>query len=52
MDLNDLYHRRGVSLLRARHAACEKSRDAHAALARAYAARIHEARNLSAGLAA
>ena len=52
MDLNYLYHRRGVSLLMARNAACEKSRDVHAALARAYAARIGDARRLCGGLAA
>ena len=37
MDLNYLYHRRGVSLLRAEHAACAGSRAAHRGLAAAYA---------------
>lgn len=40
MDLNDLYHRHGVSLLRARHAACTRSRDAHRTMAASYARRI------------
>jgi hypothetical protein len=42
MDLNHLYHRRGVSLLMAANAACEPSRDAHRALALGYARRIAE----------
>jgi hypothetical protein len=42
MDLNYLYHRRGVSLAMAAHAACEPSRDAHRTLAAAYASRIAE----------
>ena len=45
MDLNYLYQRRGESLLKAAQASCEKSRDAHLALARGYVARIAEARN-------
>lgn len=40
MDLNYLYHRRGVSLLRAGHAECEPSRLAHLSMARRYASRI------------
>ena len=39
MDLN-LYHRRGVSLVMAAHARCDRSRDAHRSLAAAYAKRI------------
>ncbi len=37
MDLNFLYHRRGVSHLMAQHAACERSRNAHRNLSQAYA---------------
>jgi hypothetical protein len=44
MDLNYLYHRRGVSLTLAHQATCTPSRDAHLGLARAYAARIAAAR--------
>lgn len=40
MDLNDLYHRRGTSLLMAAHAASQCSRNAHLCLARGYVARI------------
>lgn len=40
MDFNYLYHRRGKSLLMAAHATCERSRDAHLALARGYVDRI------------
>ena len=40
MDFNYLYHRHGVSLLRAEHAACAESRKAHRGLAAAYADRI------------
>ena len=43
MDLNDLYHRHGVSLVRADNAACSRSRDAHRVLASSYAARISKA---------
>jgi hypothetical protein len=50
MDLNDLYHRRGVSLLMARNAACDNSRDAHAAMAGAYAASIRAIRRQRLGL--
>jgi hypothetical protein len=46
MDLNYLYRRRGISLHLAKNAACDCSRLAHEALARAYAARIEEARSL------
>ena len=42
MDLNYLYHRHGVSLLMAAKAACDKARNAHRALAGAYAQRIAE----------
>ena len=42
MDLNYLYHRRGVASYLARHAACETSRETHRAFARAYSARIAE----------
>lgn len=44
MDLNYLYHRRGVSLARAGVAACAPSRSAHLELFRAYGLRIAEAR--------
>jgi hypothetical protein len=44
MDFNYLYHRRGVSLARARTAASEPARRAHLELYRAYGARIVEAR--------
>jgi len=44
MDLNYLYHRRGVSLLMAAKASCEPSRNAHLDLARRYVARIAELR--------
>ena len=40
MDLNYHYHRRGQSLMMAANAACEPSRNAHLALARAYVVRI------------
>jgi hypothetical protein len=40
MDLNYLYHRRGVATYLARHAACSNSRQAHSAFARVYSARI------------
>jgi hypothetical protein len=42
MDLNYLYHRRGVTSYLARHAACERSRAAHGAFARAYSWRIDQ----------
>ena len=40
MDLNYLYHRRGVSLVMAERASCDRSRDAHHSFANAYAKRI------------
>jgi hypothetical protein len=40
MDLNYLFHRRGVSLIMAENAACERSQSTHLALAEAYAERI------------
>ena len=40
MSLNYLYHRHGVSLLRAENAACEPARNAHRMMAKAYAGRI------------
>lgn len=40
MDLNYLFHRRGVSLIMAENAACDRSQSAHLALAEAYAERI------------
>jgi hypothetical protein len=47
MDLNYLYHRHGVSLLMAEHAASAQSRDAHRSLAQGYAARITDALRLA-----
>ena len=44
MDLNYLFHRHQVSLFMAENAACERSRAAHDALAKAYAAEIASAR--------
>jgi hypothetical protein len=43
MDLSYLYHRHGVSLVMAEHAACDRARDAHHFLAAAYAERIADA---------
>jgi hypothetical protein len=40
MDLNYLYQRRGISLMRAASAACEPSRSAHLGLAQGYNVRI------------
>jgi hypothetical protein len=40
MDLNDLYHRHGKSLLLAEHAGCERSQAAHRLLAETYAVHI------------
>ena len=40
VDLNYLYLRHQVSLHRAQHAACERSRGAHAGLAAGYARKI------------
>lgn len=44
MDLNTLYHRRGVSTLMSQNATSEQSRAAHLGLAAAYAAKIATAR--------
>jgi hypothetical protein len=44
MDLNSLYHRRGVSTLLSQNAKCEQSRAAHLGLAAACAAKIATAR--------
>lgn len=44
MDLNYLYQRRGIAAYMARHAACDRSRAAHNAFARAYAWRIDQIR--------
>jgi hypothetical protein len=44
MDLNYLYHRRGISLFMSQNAACEQSRAAHLGLVGGYAARIAEAK--------
>lgn len=44
MDLNYLYHRRGVSMLRAQHADCAPSQRAHQSMASRYAARIADLR--------
>jgi hypothetical protein len=44
MDLNYLYHRRGVSTLMSQNATSEQSRAAHRGLAAAYAAKIATAR--------
>ena len=52
MDLNDLYHRRGKSLLMAPRASCERSRNAHLDLARGYVARIAEIRRANVEAAA
>jgi len=46
MDLNYLYHRRGVSLARSSDAACAASRAAHLGLLRGYEARIASRRRL------
>jgi hypothetical protein len=40
MDLNYLYHRHGISLMKAELAACDRSREAHRGFAAAYAERI------------
>lgn len=45
MDLNYLYHRRGVATLMSHNAACEPSRDVHRTFARAYGTRIVEAKH-------
>lgn len=44
MDLNYLYHRRGVALLMADNATCDSSRAAHRGLAAGYAAKISATR--------
>jgi hypothetical protein len=44
LDLNYLFHRRGVSLMMADRAACSASRDAHLGLAGGYAERIRALR--------
>ena len=44
MDLNYLYQRRGIAIYMARHAACSNAREAHGAFARAYSARIVQAK--------
>ncbi|WP_186728888.1 hypothetical protein [Sphingomonas panacisoli] len=40
MDLNYLFHRHQVSIMRAEAATCASSRSSHNSLARAYAQRI------------
>ncbi len=40
MDLNDLFHRHQVSLMKADAASCQPSRSSHQGLARGYAQRI------------
>lgn len=45
MDLNYLYHRHQLSLMRADAAACASSRAAHHELARGYARRIQAERD-------
>ena len=40
MDLTDLYHRHGISLMMSDNAACEPSRQAHRVMAGEYARRI------------
>lgn len=40
MDLNYLFHRHQVSLMRAGAASCQSSRSSHRGLARGYAQRI------------
>mgnify|MGYP003577264370 CR=1 FL=1 len=44
MDLNQLFHRQQVSLMRASAAACPEARIAHQGLAAGYAARIETLR--------
>lgn len=44
MDLNDLYHRHGASLMMAERAFCPPSHDAHRTLARVYVRRLAGAR--------
>ena len=45
MDLNQLFHRHQVSLMRADIAACPEARIAHEGLAAGYAARIETLRH-------
>lgn len=45
MDLNYLYYRQQVSLMRADRADCEHSRKSHSGLADLYSALIERARN-------
>lgn len=52
MDLNYLFHRHGMSLLMANHAACDTSRRAHREMAAAYAVRIADYRDIDARVAA
>ena len=40
MDLNDLYQRRGQSLMKAMQTSCEKSRQEHLATSRGYVAEL------------
>jgi hypothetical protein len=52
MDLNQLIHREGVERLRAVHAACTVSRDAHLGLADLYRDRIDLRRSAALDVAA
>ena len=52
MDLNQLIHREGVERLRAVHAACTVSRDAHLGLADLYRGRIDLRRSAALDVAA
>ncbi|GAA4725128.1 hypothetical protein H9L13_00055 [Sphingomonas lutea] len=52
MDLNDLYHRRGVSLMLAARATGQAARDAHRRFAAGYADRIRAAIRTNAAPAA
>ncbi|QIK96410.1 hypothetical protein G7076_08105 [Sphingomonas sp. HDW15A] len=52
MDLNYLFHRRGVALLMADNASCERSQAAHLALADAYSEQISAAQPDPCALAA
>jgi hypothetical protein len=45
MDLNQLYHQRGVAAYLARHGSSRTSREIHGAFARIYSARIDQSRN-------
>lgn len=46
MDLNDLYQRRGESLMMAARASNERSRNVHLALSRGYVEQIGELRRV------